>query len=128
MKCFFLILFIIIGFTSSAQLKEIEIADVSKDVGDSVHVVAQITGVRQLTNSKGQPTFINLGKPYPNHLLTLVIWEDIRKLITTELSEDKLKGGIVIVTGVIETFKGKPQIVIENTKQLKFVEAKKESQ
>ena len=128
MKYIFLALLTVIGLTSNAQLKEIEIEEASKHIGDSVHLVAQITGVRQLANIDRRPTFINLGKPYPNQLLTLVIWEEVRNQITDDLSEEKLKGGVVIVTGVIELFKDKPQIVIRNTKQLKFVQAKKEKQ
>src|SRR5579862_7834703 len=48
---------------------------------DAIHFVGQVATVcglvasaKYASETKGQPTFLNLDKPYPNHVFTAVIW------------------------------------------------------
>ena len=96
---------------------EIKLEDVSKHIGDSVTVCGKIFGGKFLSSSNNQPTFLNMGAAYPNQLLSIVIWGNTRKLFSYK-PEEKLKNKNVCVTGKIETYKNKPQIVIQKVQQI----------
>jgi hypothetical protein len=60
-------------------------------------------------SSKGQPTFINLDKPYPNQPFQIVIFGiDLPKF---DNPQQKYGGKKVCVSGVIKIFKDVPEIV-----------------
>ena len=115
---FLLTLGLTAGIMASAQVKTIPAADAAKHVGDSVTICDKVYSARWLENAKNQPTFLNLGEAYPNQLLTVVIWEDVRKSLGYK-PEEKLMDKKVCVTGKIEEFRGKPQIVLHQPAQLK---------
>ena len=71
-----------------------------------------------MENLKGTPTFLNAGSNYPNAPLTLVIWADARKDFKSK-PEEYYTGKDICVTGKIELYKDKPQIVIHKAEQLK---------
>ena len=61
------------------------------------------------TRSRGEPTFINLDKPYPNQTFTIVIFGS--DLPNFENPQQKYGGKRVCVTGTIKVFKDVPEIV-----------------
>lgn len=96
----------------------IPLEDVSKHIGDSVTVCGKVSGGRFLETAKNTPTFINLGQAFPNHTLTIVIWSDVRKQFETApevLFQDKE----ICVTGRIELFRERPQIVLRRKEDVK---------
>lgn len=99
--------------------KEIKPEEVKDHVGDSVIVQGKISGVRFFeTNSR---TLINVGAQYPNQVFTIVILPDVRnQLHVIPTSNDA--GNIVWVTGRVELYKGKPQIVVKNIHQLDIIQ------
>ena len=68
-------------------------------------------------NVRGQPTFLN-DAPYPNHVFTAVIWGNNRRQFNPP-PEGAWQGKALCVTGPIELFQQKPQIVVESPSQLK---------
>jgi hypothetical protein len=51
----------------------------SKHIGESVVICGQVITTSYALNSKGKPTFLNVGKGYPDpQRLTVVIWEENR--------------------------------------------------
>ncbi|MGZ3749630.1 MAG: hypothetical protein ACXVLT_07675 [Flavisolibacter sp.] len=95
--------------------------DVGKHVGDSIVVCGKVASARYLEQSKGSPTFLNLGNAFPNHLLTVVIWSDVRR--TYESAPEKvLLGKTICIAGKVELYKDKPQIVIQAKGQIKTEE------
>ena len=113
---FTVILVCITGSHLQAQ-QNINLKDVSKHVGDSVTVCGKIFSGKFLDKSNNQPTFLNMGAEYPNQVLSIVIWGNTRKLFSYK-PEEKLKNKNVCVTGKIETYKNKPQIVIQKVQQI----------
>lgn len=93
--------------------------DASKHIGDSITICGKAFGGKFLENAKNQPTFINMGAAFPNHQLTIVIWADVRKKLSY-IPEEKLKDKDICITGKIEEYKGKPQIVLQDPGQIKF--------
>lgn len=99
-------------FTTIASAQEvIDLKDVSKHIGDSVLVCGKIFSGRFLPRSEGSPTLLNMGGLYPDQLLTLVIWGKDRQPFNG-IPEKLYKDQDVCVTGKIEMFKDKPQIVL----------------
>lgn len=94
----------------------IKLEDVNKHIEDSVTVCGIVDDMRYFENSKKQPTFLNIGGKFPNQLLTVVIWGDIRKQFTGSVEE--LKGRQVCITGRIILFKEKPEIIIGQPSQI----------
>ena len=109
-----LLLFVAINGYSQ---KTIPLEDVSKHIGDSVTVGGQVSGGRFLETAKNTPTFINLGQAFPNHSLTIVIWNEIRKQFETA-PEVLFKEKEICVAGRIELFRDRTQIVLTRKKDV----------
>jgi hypothetical protein len=105
--------------TASAQ-QEIKIGDAKNHVGDSVKIYSKIYGGKYLEAAKGSPTFLNLGGAYPDALVTVVISGDARKLFKKP-PEVYYKGADVCVTGRIQMFNEKPEIIVSNPNQIQDV-------
>jgi len=105
---------------SLAQQK-IELKDISRHIGDSVVVCGKVFGGKYMESSVNQPTFLNVGAAYPQQPLTLVIWGAARKAFSYS-PEKKFDHKNVCIMGKVELFKGKPQIVIREEKQLMVIE------
>jgi hypothetical protein len=62
------------------------------------------------------PTFIDLGRPYPNDIFTVIIFDvDRPKFGSPEIS---LQGKSICVTGKIFLYQGKPRMTLRDPKQL----------
>lgn len=80
-------------------------------VGETMTVCDRVASTRYLRRGR-RPTFLNLGRPYPDQELTVVIWGDDRVRFDAP-PEDAYRGERICVTGTIETYRGTPQIVID---------------
>ena len=113
------ILLAIILFTAQVTFaqKTIDINEAINKVGDTVTICTKIYGGRFMENSKGAPTLLNAGASYPNSPLTVVVTGDARKLFDFK-PEEYYKDKSICITGVIELYKDKPQIVVTKTSQI----------
>jgi hypothetical protein len=119
MRLFVLLLFVFsIGLVSQAQVT-IKLADVSNHIGDSVKVCGKVGGIRYMETAKDQPTLINMGAAYPNQLLTVVIFSEARKEFE-KAPEELFNYKDICITGKIELYKDKPQIVVKHTAQIQI--------
>jgi DNA/RNA endonuclease YhcR with UshA esterase domain len=101
------------GFASAASLTTEEAAH---HVGETATVCGGVASANYASHSKGQPTFLNLDKAYPNQTFTAVIWESDRSKFGTP--ESALLGKQVCATGVIQLFRGRPEVVLHDPSQL----------
>lgn len=98
--------------TLSAQVK-IPVDSVVQYVGQNVTVCATVYGVKSLDKL----SFINLGAAYPKSPLTIVIFT--KDLPNFKASPESLYANkSVCVTGKLEDFKGKPQMVITRPEEI----------
>jgi len=95
----------------------VKLDEVNKHIGDSVKVCGLVYDTYYAVRTDNTPTFLNIGAKYPNQLLTVVIWADVRKLLNNKPEEEYLNKKIC-VSGKIELYKGKPQIVIQKPSQI----------
>jgi hypothetical protein len=89
----------------------ISATEAAKHIGAKETVCGAIASEHTASSSRGAPTFINLDKPYPHQIFTLLIWGD------DQASVGKFpRDGTVCATGVITEYRGSPEIVIRNGK------------
>ena len=84
-------------------------------VGERATVCGVAATIHYAAQSKGAPTFINLDKPYPNPVFTILIWgEDLTKFDKPASWE----GQRICATGTISLYRGRPEIVARSSNQI----------
>ena len=86
-------------------------------VGDSVTISGRIFSARYFSDSKTAPTLLNMGAPYPDQPLTIVIEQKDRLLFDDKPEEVYLDKDIT-VSGRVTLYKNKPQIFVRSKAQL----------
>jgi len=97
--------------------KKIPALEAKDHINESATVCGNVVSARFSASTKGQPTFLNLEKPYPNQIFTVVIWGSDRAKFGT--LETEYKGKRICVTGKIENFRGVPEIIASDPQQIK---------
>jgi DNA/RNA endonuclease YhcR with UshA esterase domain len=124
MKCIFSFI-LLCSFSLTRAQQSVKLEDIASHVGDSVTVTGKVYGIKYFESAKASPTLINIGAAFPNQLLTVVIYGEDRKRM--ELDPEKLfTNADLSITGKVELFKGKPQVVITDKSQLSVLPAKKD--
>src|ERR1700757_229550 len=85
-------------------------------VGATVTVCGKAASTRFVSGSKGQPTFLNLDKPHPKEIFTIVIWGTDRPKFGKP--EDTYRNKDICVTGRITSHKSVPQVIIGAPSQI----------
>lgn len=96
--------------------------DEAKDhIGERTTVCGSVVDTRWASSSKGKPTFLNIGKPYPDSdRFTVVIWIDNRANFP-QPPEGYYLGKTICVTGLITEYNGIPQIEATTSKQIEEI-------
>lgn len=90
--------------------------EAASHVGENATVCGPVASAKYAPQAMAAPTFLDLGKPYPNQDFSAVILgSDRTKFGAPEVS---LREKQVCVTGDIFLFQGKPEIIMRDTKQL----------
>jgi len=106
----------IFSVTLAAQ-KKLTTAEAKDHVGETATVCGTVASTRYAASTRGQPTFLNLDKPYPSQIFTALIWGSNRSKFGTP--EIDYKGKRVCVTGKITEYRGVPEIVTDSPQQIK---------
>ena len=117
MKKYILSVLLIFGSIIGFAQTRVDLAEVGKHAGDSVVVEGKVYSTRYFADSKNAPTLLNMGAAFPNQLLTVVIYREQRKAFF-DTPEDYYKGKTIRVTGRVELYKNKPQIVTTTPLQI----------
>ena len=99
---------------ASQQSGAIAASEAARHVGERTTVCGEIV---DSIGSNGKPTFLNFDKPYPNHPFVVVIWGIDRSKFPSNPEKHYLKKK-VCASGLIESYKGKPQIIANDKDQL----------
>lgn len=95
--------------------------EAGEHIGEYTTVCGIVKSAAHLSRSTGQPTFLNLGRPYPDQPFTVVIWGSTRALFERS-PESLFDGRRICVTGTVVTHKGKPQIVVDDPGQIELAD------
>lgn len=111
-----LLFFLVLGPSSWAQ-KKITPAEAKDHVGEVATVCGSVASTRYAVSTKGQPTFLNLEKPYPNQIFTVVIWGRHRNKFGAP--EREYQGKRICVTGKISDYRDRPEMVASDPEQIR---------
>ena len=87
-------------------------------VGETSTVCGFVASAKYATSGRGEPTFLNLDRPYPNQLFTVLIWGSDRDAFGQP--EVAYRGKRICVTGLIESYRGKPEIIARRPSQIQL--------
>jgi hypothetical protein len=112
----FILLAAILGMTSLKMFgQNIASEDASKNIGKTVTVCGKIFGGRFF--EKNEKTLLNMGGAFPNHMITIVVDGAARKKFGFKPEEFYLNKDIC-VKGEVKDYKGKPELVVTEIKQI----------
>jgi DNA/RNA endonuclease YhcR with UshA esterase domain len=100
-----------------AAQKKLTASEAKDHVGETATVCGTVASARYAASTKGQP-FLNLDKPYPNQVFTVLIWGENRSKFGTP--ETEYKGKRICATGKITEYKGAAEIVANDPHQIKI--------
>jgi DNA/RNA endonuclease YhcR with UshA esterase domain len=92
-------------------------ADAARHVGKRATVCGTVASTHFAAGSRGTPTFLNLDRPYPNQIFTAVIWGEDRSRFG-EAPDVYYRDKAVCVSGMIQRYRGKPEIVVRSPEQI----------
>jgi hypothetical protein len=91
-------------------------------VGRVVTVQGPVAGAMYDESGNGQPTFLNIGRDYPDPArLVVVIWGEDRGNFPTP-PEDEYSGATIRVTGTVTLYQGHAQIEVKTPRQIAMAE------
>ena len=110
-----LLLLVVLVRPAFAQ-RSLTAVEAKEHIGETATVCGTVVSTRYALSTKGRPTFLNLDKPYPNQVFTIVIWGSVRdKFGKPELQYSEKR---ICVTGRIAEYRGRPEIVADDPKQI----------
>jgi micrococcal nuclease len=117
-----LLLFSFSFFFLSAISQTIPAGEVKNNVGKIVTVSGKVVSGSHLSSAYKQPTLLNIDKPFPNEIFTVVIYGENRKAFGYN-PEEVLLGKDISVTGKVTMYYGKPQVEVVKPEQIVFATA-----
>src|SRR5690348_6905740 len=111
-RIFCMLLFGFVLVSPSLAQKKLTPLEAKNHIGETSTVCGSVVTTRYTASTKGQPTFLNLEKPYPNQIFTVVIWGSNRAKFVSPETEYKEKR--ICVTGKITDYRGVPEIVVSD--------------
>jgi hypothetical protein len=113
-----LVFFLVIAASFAPAQKPLTTPEARDHVGEKSTVCGDVAGAHYAASTRGSPTFINLDKPYPNQVFTVLIWGSDRRKFGDP--EEAYRGRHICVTGKISDYKGVPEIVAYDPSQIKI--------
>ncbi|MDD5759217.1 MAG: hypothetical protein PHI06_09060 [Desulfobulbaceae bacterium] len=116
---FLIMVFMAPAFLSAAESISPEAA--KAHLGETRTICGKVANTYYSRFVTEKPTFINFGKPYPNHVFSIAIMGENRNKYENA-PEDFFEGKSLCVTGLIEIYDNKPLIVVRDKTQIHLQE------
>jgi hypothetical protein len=92
-------------------------------IGEAATVIGPVVGAAYASESRGRPTFLNVGLPYPDpNRFTVLIWINNRHNFAAPPEETYLNQ-TVCVSGSIDVYDGSVEMEISGPEQIVTVAA-----
>jgi hypothetical protein len=89
-------------------------------IGRTAAIKGRVAGAFYARSSNGRPTFLNLGRDYPDsRRFTVVIWG--RNRSSFGAPERRYRGKTICVVGYVSTYRGVPEIEATRPSQIRVV-------
>jgi hypothetical protein len=102
--------------TVLGQAKKLTAPEAKDHIGEQATVCGRVASTRYAATTRGKPTFLNLDKPYPSQILTILIWGENREKFGTP--EEKYRDKQVCVTGKITEYRKAPEVVVSEPQNI----------
>lgn len=89
----------------------------AKAVGSHATVCGVVASAHYARTSRGEPTFLNLGQPYPNQIFTALVWGPDRSKF--KMPPESFGGDDICVSGLIKSYRGIPEIIVRSPEQIR---------
>lgn len=107
---------------AAPQAAPISAAEAINHIGKTRTVCGRVASATWNRSSKHQPTFLNLDRPHPDQLFSIVIWLEARKLFTFA-PEERYLNKRICVQGTIQKFRKKAEIAVDRPSQIWIAQA-----
>jgi hypothetical protein len=112
------ILFVAVLWTTLGHAQNrISPADAKDHVGENATVCGDVASTHYAARTRGNPTFINLDRAYPNQIFTALIWGSDRPKFGSP--EETYRGKHICVTGTISAYRGVPEVIVREPSQIR---------
>ena len=105
-------------FLSAYDFIEIPHTAAIQNVGKLRTVCGKVQSTYINSNTASQRIYLNMGREYPNHTFTGLIWYSSNKDNFDGRPDKKYRKKNICISGVITTFNEKPQIQIDFENQI----------
>jgi len=101
--------------------QKLSAGEARQHIGEQATVCDLVAGGHYAARTRGQPTFLDFGQPYPNPVFTVLIWgEDRPKFGAPEVT---FRNKRACATGTIRTYRdGRPEMIVREPSQLQLQE------
>jgi hypothetical protein len=117
-RLFWVLISLLLAIPLLQAQKNLTAGEAKSHVGETATVCGEVASAHYAANSRGNPTFINLDKPYPNEIFTVLIWGRDRSKFANPGPDYGDKR--ICVTGKVTDYKGVPEIVAHDPSQIKI--------
>lgn len=91
-------------------------------MGEVTTVDGPVVSTYYATESRGKPTFLNIGLDHPDRdRVTVLIWDEDRSRFT-EAPEEVYRGETVCVTGRLDLYRGVAEILVDSPSAIRIVD------
>jgi hypothetical protein len=104
------------SITMLGQGKKLTTTEAKDHVGEQATVCGRVASGRYAATTRGKPTFLDLDKPYPDQLFTVLIWGENRAKFGAP--EESYRNKNICITGRIQSYRGEPEIIASDPAQL----------
>ena len=109
-------------YTLAYDFIEIPHTSAIQNVGKLRTVCGKVQSTYINSNTASQRIYLNMGREYPNHTFTGLIWYSSNKDNFDGRPDKKYKKKDICISGVITSFNEKPQIQIDFENQIELRE------
>jgi hypothetical protein len=107
---------LLVGSVGAGEADPLAPDQAAKHVGETTTVCGAVAAAKFAAQVRGGTTFLDFDKPYPNATFTALIFAGDRAKFGAP--EKTATGKDLCVTGKIEMYQGKPQIILRDPNQL----------
>ena len=109
---------VLIGCSTAAQAALLKPEEAGGHLGEVATVCGIVASATYAADAPMAPTFLDLGKPYPNQIFTAVIFGNDRSKFG--MPETSMRDKNVCITGEIFLYQGNPETILHDPMQLKL--------
>jgi hypothetical protein len=116
MQLRFLTVVLLVGGSTTGHAASLTPDEATGHVGETATVCGTIASTTYAAQAPMAPTFLDIGRPYPNQIFSAIIFGNDRP--KCGVPESSLRDKSVCVTGEIFLYQGAPKMMLRDQSQL----------